>query len=84
MSARTRSAACIFSRVSLPNTLVSTGPLAGNVSITVSDWKRITASRIMGCVTPQAPGHGSLRCSYLSPSSSMPSLSVRSQSSRDR
>ena len=76
MSARTRSDASSFSGVSLPMITVFTGPAAGNVSVIPSLWNRTTDSVSIGWNTPQAPSHGSVRSSYLSPSSFRPSTYV--------
>ena len=83
MSSSTRVAASFFSGVSRPMICVRTGPLAGKVSMMVSDWKRTTASVIIGWNTPQAPSQGSVRSSNFKPKSVMPSLYIFSQSERE-
>ena len=72
MSSCTLLAASVFSGVSLPRILVRTGPAAGNVSLIVSAWNRIAASASTVLNTPQAFSHGSVRSSYLNPSTSKP------------
>ena len=83
MSNSTRTAASCFCKVCLPKILVRTGPCAGKVSVIVSDWKRTTASVIIGWNTPDAPFHGSVRSSYWRPNSFKPSVYAFSQSLRE-
>ena len=82
MSSSTLDATSFISGVSLPMSLLRTGPWAGNVSVIVSAWKRTTASVIMGWNTPHAPFQGSVRSSICKPSSFRPSTYVFSQSLR--
>ena len=83
MSVRTRSAASSFSLVTLPRIFVLTGPAAGNVSLIVSAWKRIAASARTVEYTPHASSHGSVRSSYLKPSTSIPLTNVSAHSLRE-
>ena len=83
MSFLTRSAASSFSLLTLPRIFVLTGPAAGNVSLMVSAWNRIAASASTVEYTPQASSHGSVRSSYLKPSTSRPLTNVSAQSLRD-
>ena len=82
MSAFTRFADSSLSLSSRPITLTFTGPAAGNVSDIVSAWKRIAASARTVEYTPHAPSHGSVRSSYLKPSTSRPLTNVSAQSLR--
>ena len=82
MSALTRVAASSFSLVSSPRIFVFTGPAAGKVSDIVSAWNRIAASASTVENTPHAPSHGSVRSSYLKPSTSRPLTNVSAQSLR--
>ena len=82
MSALTRSAASSFSLVSSPKIFVFTGPAEGNVSLIVSAWNRIAASANTVEYTPQAPSQGSVRSSYLKPSTSKPLTKVSAHSLR--
>ena len=83
MSSSTRVAASFFSGVSRPIICVRTGPFAGKVSMMVSDWKRTTASVIIGWNTPQAPSQGSVLSSNFKPNKTIPSLYIFSQSERE-
>ena len=82
MSSRTRTDASSTSGVSLPMMTVFTGPIAGNVSVMPSDWKRTTLSVSIGWNTPHAPCQGSVLSSYLRPSNFKPSTYVCIQSLR--
>ena len=82
MSSRTRCAASSFSLVDLPRIFVLTGPAAGKVSLIVSAWNRIAASANTVEYTPQASSHGSVRSSYLNPSTSRPLTNVSAHSLR--
>ena len=82
MSFLTRSAASSFSFEVLPRIFVLTGPAAGNVSLMVSAWNLIAASANTVEYTPQASSHGSVRSSYLKPSTSRPLTNVSAQSLR--
>ena len=83
MSSLTRLAASSFSLVTLPMILVLTGPAGGNVSLIVSAWKRIAASANTVEYTPHASSQGSVRSSYLKPSTSRPLTNVSDHSLRD-
>ena len=83
MSSSTRTADSFFCGVSRPIIFVFTGPLAGKVSMMVSDWNRTTASVIIGWNTPHAPSQGSVLSSNFKPSSVIPSLYICSQSLRE-
>ena len=82
MSSLTRLAASSFSLVTLPRIFVLTGPEDGNVSLMVSAWNRIAASASTVEYTPQASSQGSVRSSYLKPSTSRPLTNVSAHSLR--